>query len=84
MMIPLFQPLWEEFSVVGIDILNYLKRIYSFSYTYIAYKIMLNSGKCCFCPIYFLKLKLIKSYLWLTIFQQRLNESSLLFIEVFL
>ena len=65
-----------------IDILNYIKRIISFPNAYIAYRIMLTI------PVSvastersFSKLKLIKSYLRLTMSQQRLNGLALLYIE---
>jgi hypothetical protein len=65
-----------------IDIINYIKRLYSFPNAYIAYRIMLTilvivaSAERSFS-----KLKLIKSYLRSTISQQRLNRLALLSIE---
>ncbi|KAH1249266.1 hypothetical protein GmHk_05G012662 [Glycine max] len=65
-----------------IDILNYIKRINSFPNAYKTYRIMLTilvlvaSTKKSFS-----KLKIIKTYLRSTMFQQRLNELTLLSIE---
>ena len=64
------------------DILHYIKRLYSFPNISIAYRILLT--------IYviivsveksFLKLKLIKSYLRLTLSQERLSRLVILSIE---
>ena len=65
-----------------IDILNYIKRLDSFPNTCIAYKILLTipvtvaSAKRSF-----LKLKLIKSYIRLTMSQERLNGLVILLIK---
>jgi len=68
--------------MIPINILNYIKRIDSFSNVLIVYRIMLTI------PISvvstkrnFLKLKLIKFYLRSTMFQKKLNELALISIE---
>jgi hypothetical protein len=67
---------------VLIDILNYIKRLDSFSNACIAYKILLTiSVKVASAERSFSKLKLIKSYLRSTISQERLNELAILLIE---
>ena len=64
------------------DILHYIKRLYSFPNISIAYRILLTihviivSAKRSF-----LTLKLIKSYLRLTLFQERLSKLAILSIE---
>ena len=65
-----------------IDILNYIKRLDSFPNTYIAYRILLTI------PVTvastkrsFLKLKLIKSYIRLTMSQKRLSGLVILSIK---
>ena len=66
----------------SIDILNYIKRLDSFPNTCIAYRILLtihvtvDSAKRSFS-----KLKLIKSYLRSTMFQERLSGLTILSIE---
>ncbi|KAH1264719.1 hypothetical protein GmHk_01G000576 [Glycine max] len=67
-----------------IDILNYIKRINSFSNAYIAYRIILTipvSVSFASAERSFSKLKIIKTYLRSTMSQQGLNEVVLLFIE---
>ena len=62
-----------------IDILNYIKRINSFTNAYIAYRIMLTiTISVASAEISFSKLKLIKSYLRSIMSQQRLNGLALL------
>ena len=68
----------------SIDILNYIKRINYFPNAYIACRIKLMltiSVSVISAERSFSKLKLIKSYLRSTIFQQRLNRLTLLSIE---
>ena len=65
-----------------IDILNYIKRLNSFPNTYIAYKILLTIHVIvAYAKRSFSKLKLIKSYLRSTMFQERLSELAILSIE---
>jgi len=65
-----------------IDILNYIKRINSFPNAYIAYRIMLTIPLSIASVERSLsKLKIIKTYLWSTLSQQRLNGLTLLSIE---
>ena len=65
-----------------IDILNYIKRINSFPNAYMTYRIMLTIlVLVASVERSFSKLKLIKSYLWSTMSQQRLNGLTLLSIE---
>jgi hypothetical protein len=65
-----------------IDILNYIKRINSFSNAYIVYRIMLTIPvSVASAERSFSKLKIIKSYLRSTMSQQRLNGLALLSIE---
>ena len=65
-----------------IHILNYIKRINSFPNAYITYRIMLTIPvSVASAERSFSKLKLIKSYLRSTMYQQRLNGLALLSIE---
>jgi hypothetical protein len=65
-----------------IDTLNYIKRFDSFPNTSIAYKSLRTIPvTVASTEINFSKLKLIKSYLRLTISQERLNELAILSIE---
>ena len=65
-----------------IDILNYIKRLNSFPNTCIAYKILLTIHvTVAYAKRSFSKLKLIKSYLRSTMFQERLSELAILSIE---
>jgi hypothetical protein len=67
---------------VLIDILNYIKRLDSFSSACIAYRILLTIFvKVASAERSFSKLKLIKSYLRSTISQERLNELAILLVE---
>jgi len=56
-----------------IDILNHIKRINYFSNAYIAYKIMLTILMSLASERSFSKLKIIKTYLKLDMFQETLN-----------
>ena len=65
-----------------LDVLNYLKKIYSFPNAYVAYRILLMI------PVIvastersYSKLKLIKTYLRSTMSQERLNGLTILSIE---
>ena len=65
-----------------IDILNYIKRLDSFPNTCIAYRILLTIPvTVAFAKRSFLKLKLIKSYIRLTMSQERLNGLVILLIK---
>jgi hypothetical protein len=67
---------------VPIDILNYIKRLYSFSNVCIAYRNLLTIPIIvASTEISFSKLKLIKSYLRSTMLQEILNGLAILLIE---
>jgi hypothetical protein len=67
---------------VPIDILNHIKRLYSFSNVCIAYRILLTIHVIvASTEISFSKLKLIKSYLRSTMLQEILNGLAILLIE---
>ena len=77
-----FKEIFQIKSYTPIDILNYIKRLDSFSNTCIAYKFLLIIPiTIAYAKISFSKLKLIKSYLRSTVSQKRLSRLVILSIK---
>ena len=76
------EPVFFNTANIPIDILNYIKKIDSFPNAFISYRIMLTISVSITLPERnFPKLKLIKSYLRLSVSQQILNRLILISIE---